>query len=176
MLHKIIKAIKHLLYAVISNILYGLAAYCIYILLIGQSLLYVYLANLALILLFLALDKSTLKVWESKKLVMMLQKEKDIKKAYRYIQLYFDAFVSFKTILYLFYILILIAAQIIAFYPSIISENLMNFVFANNYSILLLIAADQLIAHFSKDRERMNMISTKIKKDLAEALDESKHQ
>jgi len=169
MFNKIKKITKHLLYAIASNVLYGFAVYYIYVSLVGQSLLYVYVVNLALIVLFLALDEGTLKMWESKKIVMQLKKEKDIKKSYRYIQLYFDAFVSFKTILYLFYIFVLIAAQIIDFYPAATNENLMNFVYANNYSILLLVAADQLAGQFSKDRGRIKKISAKIKKDLTES-------
>ena len=168
MKNRIARFAKHLVYAIISNILYGLAVYYIYVSLIGKSLLYVYLVNLALIILFLAIDKGALKMWESKKIIMALKKEKDMERSYRYIQLYFDAFVSFKTVLYLFYIIILIAAQIIDFYPTAINENLKNFIFANNYSIILLLAADELVGQFTKDRERIRKISTKIKKELNE--------
>jgi len=168
MLGEFSRMVKHLIYAIISNVLYGFAVYYIYVSLIGQSLLFVYLVNLALIVLFLALDEAALKMWDSEMIVERLKKEKDIKKGYRYIQLYFDAFISFKTVLYLFYIFILIVAQIIDFYPTLLNENLKSFIFANNYSILLLIAADQLVGQFSKDRARIKNISVRIKKDLAE--------
>jgi len=165
MLNKIMKLIKHLLYAVTSNVLYGVAVYYIYTALVGKSLVYVYLVNLVLIVLFLVLDEAVLRMWESEKFVMQLKNEKNFRKDYRYIKLYFDAFVSFKTILYLFYIFILFAAQIINLYPTLINENLVNFVFANNYSILLLIATDQLIGQFLKDKRRIKKISAEIEKD-----------
>jgi len=162
------KAAQHLLYAIISNVLYGLAVYYLYVLLIGYSPIYVYSANLALILLFLALDNAALKAWESKKMVLLIQKEKDLEKSYRTIQLYFDSFISFKTILYLFYIVIMIAAQTIDFFPAFISGDFKNFILANSYSVLLLIAFDQLIGQFSKDRQRIKGISEKLKRDVFE--------
>ena len=79
-----------------------------------------------------------------------------------------DSFVSFKTVLYMFYIFILIFSQIIDFYPALVGENIGNFISANSYSILLLIALDQVIGQFSKDRERVGKISEKLKKDLVE--------
>lgn len=168
---KLTKIIKHLVYALVSNVLYGFIVYFLYMALVGYSLLYVYLVNLALIILFLALDDVTLKAWESKRVLALIKKEKDIEKGYRTIQLYFDSFVSFKTILYVFYVFILIVAQMIDFYPALISEGLTNFIFANRYSILILIAFDQLIGQFSKDRGRMKKISEKLKKDLFDDQD-----
>ena len=158
MLNKIVIIIKHLIYAIISNILYGLAVFFLYKSLVGHSLLYVYIVNIALILIFLALDDTALNVWNSKKFILEIKKDKDIDKSYRYIQLYFDSFVSFKTILYLFYIFIVIVAQIIEFYPTLINKDLENFIIANRYSILLLIAFDQLILQFSNDKEKIKKI------------------
>jgi hypothetical protein len=151
---------------------YGVAVFGIYTALVGQSLLLVYLVNLALIIVFLALDEASLKIWDSKMKVAeklaRLKDEKEIEKNYRLIQLYFDSFVSFKAVLYLFYILILIIARVIEFYPALLSENLTNFVSANDYSILVLIAADQLVGQFSKDKAKIEKISAKFNKDFAE--------
>jgi len=108
------------------------------------------------------------KFYESKKLVAMLTKEKDIEKNYRLIRLQLDSFVSFKTVLYIFYIFILVFSQILDFYPELIGGNIGNFVNANSYSILLLIAFDQVIGQFSKDRERTAKISSKLEKELFE--------
>ncbi|MDR2532898.1 MAG: hypothetical protein LBC82_08685 [Oscillospiraceae bacterium] len=171
MSNKIMKIIKHLLYAVISNLLYGFVVYFVYTLLIGYSLLYVYLVNLVLIFLFFVWDEAMVKLWESKKISILLKKEKDTEKSSRQFLWFIDAFVSFKTVLYLFYIIILIIAQVIDSYPTLLNENLANFILANNYSILVLIAADQLTGQFSKDRRRVKEISAKIKKEFAESRD-----
>ena len=58
--------------------------------------------------------------------------------------------------------------QIIDFYPTIASEDISSFIHANSYSILLFIAFDQFIGQFSKDKERMNKISEKLKKSMTE--------
>jgi hypothetical protein len=77
-------------------------------------------------------------------------------------------FISFKTLIYLLYLFILIASQIIDFNPDLIGENLVNFIQANNYSILFLLAFDTLIGQFSKDKERMKKIAEKLKEDSSE--------
>jgi hypothetical protein len=171
MVNKIINIIKHLLYAIISNVLYAFVIYYAYIWLVGYSLLYAYLGNLGIIIIALTFDELTFKYFQSKKIVKQIKKEKDIKKAYYTIQSFLDSFISFKTILYLFYIFILIASQIIDFYPTLINENLVNFILANRYSILILIAFDRLIAQFSNEKRRIKEITAKLKKDLIENQD-----
>ncbi|MCL2638656.1 MAG: hypothetical protein FWD48_09845 [Oscillospiraceae bacterium] len=166
---KLKKFFNHFTYAILSNTIYGFIVYFLYTWLIGFSLLYVYLANLALILLFLALDEGMLRILEPKKLAEMIKEDKNRERSSRQILWVIDSFVSFKTVLYLFYILVLVAAQIIDSYPALLNENLMNFIHANNYSILVLIAADQLVGQFSKDRKRLNKISAKLKEDLGES-------
>ncbi|MCL2678642.1 MAG: hypothetical protein FWE85_06285 [Clostridiales bacterium] len=169
------KIIKRVLYAVLSNVLYGFLVYCLYIWLVGYSPLYVYLGNLALIIVFLLWDEGFLRSFRSKKLVAQLKKELKNERAkekyYRYVQFLFDGFVSFKTMLYLFYIFILVFSQIIDFYPALINEGLANFIFANRYSILLLIALDQLIGQFSQDRARIREISAEFEKNWTEIQD-----
>jgi hypothetical protein len=78
-----------------------------------------------------------------------------------------DSFVSFKTMLYLFYIIILFISQIIDFYPEMVGGNLKTFVIINRYNIVLLIAFDKLIGHFLRDRKRMAEISGKLDKHLS---------
>ena len=103
---------------------------------------------------------------------MQLKKEKDAEKNYRLIQWIMDSFVSFKTILYLFYVVILIVSQVISINPTLVGENISNFIMANNYSILFLIAFDMLLSQFTKDKERMKEISENLKKSLAEKEEE----
>ena len=164
MSNKIIQISNRILYVLFSNIIYGLIMYYVYTWLVGYSPLYAYFGNLALIILGLALDEFTLKMLQS-------EMEKDIEKIYRYVQWMINNFVSFKKILYLFYVFILIFSQIIDSNPALVGEGLRNFILANSYSILLLIAVDALIGQFSKDRERMNKISAKLKKSLPENQD-----
>jgi hypothetical protein len=80
-------------------------------------------------------------------------------------------FITFKTLIYLLYMFILIASQVIDFNPDLLSDNLVNFIQANNYSILFLLAFDTLIRQISKDRERMKKIAKKLKEDSSEDVD-----
>ncbi|MGL4670359.1 MAG: hypothetical protein ACRCVG_07210 [Methanobacteriaceae archaeon] len=108
---------------------------------------------------------------QSKDIVTGLMKEKDMEKSYNSIQGLIDSAISFKTELYLFYVFILIFSQIIDFSPELVSEDLANFILANSYSILLLIAFDRIIQNFSNDRKRMKKISANLKKSLSENQD-----
>jgi len=64
--------------------------------------------------------------------------------------------------------LILLISQIINADLISIHNDFKNFISANEYSILLLIAVDMLISQFSKDRQRVKLLSEKIEKYLAE--------
>ena len=111
---KIIQIIKNLLYALISNIIFSFILYGTYTWLAGYSLLYAYLGNIALIIFALVLDEFTLKsiqsAIQSKKLVTKMDKDASL--------LFMDVFISFKTVLYIVYIFILILSPIIDFYPA----------------------------------------------------------
>jgi len=172
MSNKIKRIGKHLFYILWSNVLYGLLLYFVFTWLAGYSLLYAYFWNLALIILGLAIDAYLLQMLQSKKIIMQLKEEKDAEKNYRLIQWIMDSFVSFKTILYLFYVVILIVSQVISINPTLVGENISNFIMANNYSILFLIAFDMLLSQFTKDKERMKEISENLKKSLAEKEEE----
>ncbi len=171
MLNKIKQISNFILYDLLFIIIYGIILYFIFTWLAGYSLLYAYLGNIALILLVLAVDEYTIKLFQSKNLVMRLMKEKDIEKTYSSTQELMGSLISFKTELYLFYIFILIFSQIIEFNPTFVGGNLSKFILANSYSILLLIAFDRTIQNFQNDRKRISEISTNLKKSLNESDD-----
>ena len=175
--NKIKKIIRYVIFALISNVLYGLLLYFVFTWLAGYSILYGYFGNLMLIIIGLVWDEQNHKLWQSEKLLTEIQANTlDATLGKQMLRLYLDAFTSFKTILYLFYIFILVFSQIIDFIPTLVNENIANFISANTYSILLLIAVDQLIGQFSKDRERMKRISAKLEKYLTENKEEQLNQ
>ena len=155
MLNKLNHAKKYLIYAIFTNILFGLIYYFVFSWLIRYSLLHAYLGCLTLIFVGLWLDKYLLKTLTSQKTIMEIKNlnAKDKAKNYRYIQLLLDSFVSFKTILFVFYFFILVASQVLTIDPSLANDNISNFINANSYGIVLLLALDQIIVQFSKDRE-----------------------
>ena len=165
---KIRQISRYAIYILWSNAIYGLIVYSVFTWLSPYSLLLAYGGNLALIFLGLALDEYSLKMLQSKKLVVQVKEEKDSEKNYRLVQQIMDSFVSFKTALYLFYLFILIFSQIINLYPAFANENIRNFIKANDYSVLFLLALDTLTARFTRDRERMKIISETFKKSMSE--------
>ena len=175
MSNKIKQIAKHLFYILWSNVLYGLILYFVFTWLAGYSLLYAYFWNFTLIILGLSIDAYFLKMLQSKKILTQLKEGKDAEINYRLIQWLVDSFVSFKTILYLFYIIILIISQIIDVNSTFLDESISNFILANNYSILFLVAFDMLLTQFSKDKERMKKISENLKKSLAENKEEKQN-
>jgi hypothetical protein len=115
----------------------------------------------------LALDKYAFYMFQPKNLAKQLRNEKDpdIEKTYHFIQRWIlDNYVSFKTALYLFYIIILIVSQIIEFNPALVDEELGVFILASRYSILFLMAFDMLIGQFSKDRDNTKKLSEELRK------------
>jgi len=164
MLNKFKKITGYLLYILYSNIIFGFILYYTFTWLVGYSPLYAYLGNLAFIILGLILDEYVIKV-----LVRDLQLKKRAKKSEKVLIIsLLSSYISFKTVLYLFYIFILIISQIIKFYPDLLNEALGNFISANTYSILLLMSIDKIILQFIKDRSKMNEILEKFKDYLNE--------
>ena len=159
---------KFLLFFLWSNAIYGLSVYFVFTWLAKHSLLSAYFGNLVLIILGLAIDLYMYKTLQPKKFVTELKAERGAKKTYNAIQWGLGNYVSFKTTLYLFYVVILILSQVIVFHSTFLGENVSSFVMANNYSILFLIAVDMLIKQFSEDRERMKAISETLRKSLTE--------
>ena len=171
MKEKIKRILKFIFFFIYTNVIYGLIVYFVFTWLAGYSMLAGYFGNLALIIIGLGIDAYMYKMLESKKLVQELKEEKNPEKGYRYIQNLLDNYVSFKTSLYLFYVIILVLSQIIVFYPTLFSENISHFIMANNYSILLLIAFDMLSSQFSKDKVRKKVIAENLERALSEDED-----
>jgi len=171
---RIRKSLKVLLYAVSSNAIFGSIIFFTYTWLAGYSVLYAYLGNLALIIIGLLMDEHMIKSFQSKKLAMQLnqiEKVKDRELNYRIIKGVLNSFVSFKTVLYTLYILILILAQIIDFYPSLFSEDMRSFILANNYSILIIVAFDLALGEFFRDRKKSKDALEKLNNNLNEVQD-----
>ena len=165
---KIRKTLKVLLYAISSNAIFGSIIFFTFTWLARYSVLYAYLGNLALIILGLLMDEHMIKSFQSKKLAMQIKRIKKVKDRelnYRIIKGVLNNFVSFKTVLYTLYILILILAQIIDFYPTLFSEDIRSFILANNYSILIIVAFDLVLGEFLRDRKRS--------KDIMKVLDDN---
>ncbi|MCL2054189.1 MAG: hypothetical protein FWG90_07110 [Oscillospiraceae bacterium] len=155
-----LKINKYLLHDILGMIAYGLVLYLGFTWLAGFSVLYAYLWNFALIILAVLFDQYAVKLLQSDEMIMRLKEKYGAEKARLIIS---GGFVSFKTLIYLLYLFILIASQIIDINPELIGDNLVDFVFSNNYSILFLLAFDAFIGQFSKDRERAERILEKLK-------------
>ena len=163
--------IKPVITTLLSLAIFGFALYYLTIRLAGYSNLYALLGNLALIVLVLAVDTLSIKSLQSEKIIVRMKKEKDPEKSFRILKRGLNASVSFKTDLYLLYVIILVASQVIEFYPAFAGEDLRNFVNTNSYSILLLVAFDSLIGRFSKDREDIKNALAKLEKTWTENQD-----
>ena len=150
---------KYFLYDILGIAAYGAILYFGFIWLAGLSVLYAYLWNFALIILAVAFESYTEKLWQSDDVITMYKNKHGSEKAYLIIA---GGWISFKTLIYSFYLIILIASRIIDFNLTLLSENLVDFVLSNNYSILFLLAFDTLIGQFSKDRKRTKRILSKL--------------
>jgi len=159
---------KQLLSSLLTISIYGLISYFLTVWLIGYSLVYAYLGNLALIVMVLTFDALMLRWYESDTFIARAKEHKDGERALRKLHQQVEGSVSFKTDLYLFYIFLLVASQIIEFNPALIGEEMGSFIFATRYSILLLVAIDMLIKQFTEDGERTRALSEKIGKELVD--------
>lgn len=166
MLSKLKKIGGYLSYAIASNAVYWLALYFGYTWLAGYSIIYGFIWNLALIIFALIFDVLMHKMLQSEKFVSKLKerKSKYVGIDYKSTKWILDSFISFKTVLYIFYIFILIFSQISALYPDMLNNNFGNFIRANDYSILLLLAIDTVIGQFTKDRKKAQETAEKFEK------------
>ena len=164
----ITRIIKYVLYFLFGSIIYGFVLFIVYTQLAGYSLLLAYLGNLALIIIALVADNYTFKIYDA---AMQSRKHVEEFRKSRFLRFQLDSYISYKTTLYLFYIFILFFSQIVNSGSVLLNEDLMSFISANEYSILLLIAVDLLIRQFAKDREKSNMYREKIEKYLTENAD-----
>jgi len=156
MQNKAVHFIKYIIYAIVATVIYGVTVYfLIYKPLAGDSLVYVYIGNMVMIILALAVDGIIHGVLQSKEFVIT-------KKNYlRARFFYMDSYVSFRTTVYMFYIVILIVSQILSLGPMLINEDLGNFILTIEYGIILVIALDTLFGAIFDDMERIRKISEK---------------
>ncbi|MCL2024198.1 MAG: hypothetical protein FWG78_00225 [Coriobacteriia bacterium] len=168
MLKRMKRVNTYLLYEIAGGIVYGLVLYVTFTWLAGYSLLGAYLWNLAFIVFGLAMDFYSQKMLQSTKLITWLKEAEDTEESYRLVQRAMKNSLSFKTILYAFYILILIVSQVIEFYPALGNENLRIFILANSYNVLFLVAVDTLIGQLIKDREKMERLSKQLEEEVFE--------
>jgi hypothetical protein len=160
---------KYASFIVISTSIYGLAMYFVYTWLAGYSLFLAYLGNLALIIIALVWDELNFKSYDS---IMQSQEALKELKGSRFLRYLLDSFISFKAVLYLLYVFIMLFSQVIDAYPTLIHEGFGNFITANEYSILLLIAVDLFSGQFSKDRKRAGAVLEKFEKAFKEIQEE----
>ena len=92
--------------------------------------------------------------------------KKNQKQNHKIILWIMNSYVSFKTVLFIFYFLILIISQVINIFTSIAGETLTNFILVNNSGLVLVVAYDRILNQFSKDRQAMKERLEKIKNYL----------
>lgn len=157
---------KYILYAIFATTVYGCISYfSIYKQFAGLSLLYTYVGNMVMIILSLTLDSIIHGVLQSKDFVLT-------KKNYRFARfMYMDSYVSFRTTVYLFYIIILVVSQVLSFIPTPVNEDIEKFTTTIEYGIILVIAFDALIASVFKDMDRIVRISAKFRDYLSDKKD-----
>lgn len=146
--------IKYGCYIIYSNLIFAFIVYFTYTWLSKYSLAFVYIGNAVLILVALLID-----TWAYRQLNQIMDSDTDFNKVKnsKLFLFYLESFVSFKTVLYLFYIIILIISEVISYNPNILSEGVMNFIVANKYSVVLLIAIERLIKQLEVDRSKTKM-------------------
>ena len=162
-MQKATQLLKYASFFLVSTSIYGLAMFFAYIWLARYSVLLAYLGNLVLIIIALVWDEANLKVLdsltESKEALLEMKKSRSI-------WWVLDSFISFKAALYLYYVLIMLFSRVLQSYPTLVHENLVSFINANEYSILLLIAVDLFAGQFVADRVKARAIRAKIEKAI----------
>jgi hypothetical protein len=109
---------KYVIYDILGMLAYGLILYFGFTWLAGFALLYAYLWNFTLIICAVALDKYFDKMMKSDKMLMLIKEKYGAEKAARMLT---GGFISFKTLIYLFYPFIVC---ILGSKPSTSSRNL----------------------------------------------------
>lgn len=167
MSNKVEKIVRYVVYAVLTNIVYGFTLYFLVTWLARYSLLYAYLGNLAMVALGLAGDLFLLKGLTSQKYVEQLKTEATGEKEYQAMQWLLQNYVSFKAMLYLFYALLLFVSQVINFSDVAVSEDLGNFMRTTDYSILIIIAFDEFGERFTQGTRRAEVELNNLKRRWA---------
>jgi hypothetical protein len=146
----------YMVYAVINAAIYGVFSFfVIYRGLAGGVMLYSYLWNIAAIIVLLSIDKLVNNV--------LLSKEYIITKQNYFISAVVHAlsFISFRTVLYLFYIAVLIVSRMSILEPNLIPSEFQSFVLSIEYCLILLVVFDKFFAYLLQDDERIRRIAGK---------------
>jgi len=169
MSQKVVVVAKYIFFAVLTAALYGYAAFhFIFMNLAGGSMLHAYIWNIAIIIIFLSLDKIIYAKMQSRDFVIT-------KRNYLLaLWVHIENYISFKTTIYLFYIFVLIASRVSTINPALVSEDFRSFVLSIEYGLVLVIAFDKLTEHLFKDLKRVKIISDKFKKYRQEKKQEKK--
>ncbi|MCL2841075.1 MAG: hypothetical protein FWE05_09925 [Defluviitaleaceae bacterium] len=145
---------------IITAALIGLFSYhIIYLRLAGGQSFIAYLINLTFIATVLILDIIANKIMTKEG---FMTKERT-KLGHFFAQVLFAAhFVSFKTALYLFYIVMLIASRTSILHPDFVFSYITGFIYSVEYGILLLIPLDKFLELLTKDDRRILRILHKM--------------
>jgi undecaprenyl pyrophosphate phosphatase UppP len=146
----------YIIIALIPATLYGLFAYfVIYRVLAGENMLYSYLWNIGAIVLLLVADKYVNDTLLSKEFIIT-------PKNYFFAGLAHTLnFISFRTALYLFYIIVLIFSRVAILSPDLLNEDIQNFVLSVEYCLILLVVFDKFIVYLTNDSDKIQRITRK---------------
>jgi prepilin signal peptidase PulO-like enzyme (type II secretory pathway) len=174
MFKKMLKRSRFILMELLGAAFYGVVLYFLFTWLAGYSLLYAYFGSLVLMILLIATEEYAIKLMESDDTLKKMSEQATQKGREDFYRSQAEGFaynLSIKTMLYLFYVFILIFSKIVEYNPALVSESIGAFILENNFSILMLIALDRLVGQAAKDRERMKRLAAKYKEYLPEKQD-----
>ena len=154
---KILNTTKYGLAAAITTVGFGILTYWLTTEIAGDSIVFAYLLNVAYIFICLLVDSIIYAKMESKTFLLT----KNNYKRYKYA--YFDSYISSKTMIYTYYIFVLVAGQLHYFDASILSGEFGDYLESIKYCLVIVMAFDKLIDHVFKDIKRINRISAKFK-------------
>jgi len=126
--------------------------YVIYNWLAGGHRLLAYIYNIAFIAIILLFDKYANFVMSKDG---FLTAERTRFKHFLAQALFATHFVSFKTALYLFYIIMLIISRVSVLEPSLIDRHQLSFIYSVEYGVVLLIPLDKFLELLTKDDKRI---------------------
>ncbi len=157
-MQKTIKTVVNsVLFILMGNAIYGVLLYFFVTWLAGFSILLAYLGNLAFIATMIIFDEWILRrAATPENLYKEFSKldKNDLTLNIRIVRWSMSYYMSFKTFLFVFYIAVLIFAQILKFYPGLAAENISNFINIIEYSVIILLAFKDFGEELSRDRGR----------------------
>jgi prepilin signal peptidase PulO-like enzyme (type II secretory pathway) len=174
MFKKLLKRSRFILLELLGAAVYGVVLYFLFTWLAGYSLLYAYFGSLVLMILLIAAEEYSIRIMESDDTLKKMSEQAAQKGREDFYRSQAEGFVyntSVKTILYLFYVFILIFSKIVEYNPTLVNEDIGTFILENNFSILMLIALDRLFGQATKERERMRKLAARFKEYLLEKQD-----